>query len=277
MFKLVLRVVTQLVKLHQPQRQLLLPQVRVTSAQLLLAYLTLLQTTPLQLSLSALYLLQLLSALAVQVSLLTAVSATNKELAVLRKLRFVSSISLVYLITLGTIAGIVQSSHLFGSSVQADNLAPIARQVVPVGPSVISGKPIRIAIDGTSIDMSLIDGYYNSNTNDWTLSDTHAQFAVMSALANNQHGTTFIYGHGTDAVFGQIGEHHPSMGTVAHIYTDSGHVFSYKLDDIHDYTPNDTSILNDTIDGHPRLVVQTCTGALSQWRTMFIFEYEGVK
>jgi hypothetical protein len=195
---------------------------------------------------------------------------------VLRKLRLVSSISFVYLITLGTIAGIVQSSHLFGASVSAD-MAPVYHQTIPEGPSVISGKPLRITIDTTHIDMPLIDGYYNANADTWTLSNTHAQYAVFSALANNKEGTTFIYGHGTDAVFGEIGEHHPAMGTVAHVYTDSDHVFSYKLVDVHDYTPNDTSILNDTIDGQPRLVVQTCTGALSQWRTMFIFEYQGVQ
>jgi hypothetical protein len=194
----------------------------------------------------------------------------------LRKLRFVASISLIYFLTLGTIAGILQSSHLFGASVQADMPALWHRHIVE-GPTVISGKPIRIQIDGTNIDIGLIDGYYNSAGNSWTLSDTKAQFAVMSALANDQHGTTFVYGHGTDAVFGQIGEHHPALGTIAHIYTDSGRVFSYKLVNIHDYTPNDTSILNDLIDGSPQLVVQTCTGALSQWRTMFMFQYEGVK
>jgi hypothetical protein len=197
-------------------------------------------------------------------------------MGMLRKIRFVASISLTYILTIGTIAGILQSSHLFGASVSAD-MAPRYHQTIAEGPSVISGKPNRIVIDGTDIDMPLIDGYYNPDNNGWTLSDSQAQFAVMSALANNKQGTTFIYGHGTDAVFGKIGEHHPAMGTMAHIYTDSGHVFSYRLADIHDYTPNDTSILDDTIDGNPRLVVQTCTGALSQWRTMFMFEYEGVK
>ena len=194
----------------------------------------------------------------------------------LQKLRFVGSVSIIYFVTLGTIAGIMQSSHLFGVSVQAD-MAPALHQTMTYSPSVISGKPVRIVIDGTGVDKTLIDGYYDPANNSWTLSTTHAQFAVMSALANNQQGTTFIYGHGTDAVFGEIGEHHPAIGTIAEVYTDSGHVFSYKLINIHDYNPNDTSILNDTIDGSPRLVVQTCTGALSQWRTMFIFDYEGVK
>ena len=99
----------------------------------------------------------------------------------------------------------------------------------------------------------------------------------MSSLANNQQGTTFIYGHGTDAVFGEIGKNHPAMGTLAHITTDSGHVFTYALMNIHDYTPSDTSLFDDTVDGAPRLIVQTCSGALSQWRTMFMFDYKGVQ
>ncbi len=194
----------------------------------------------------------------------------------LQKVHFVCSISLVYFITLGTIAYIVQSSHLFGSSVSAD-MAPPLSQSIAQNPSVISGKPTRIVIDGTGIDKTLIDGYYDAATDGWTLSTTHAQYAVMSALANNTQGTTFIYGHGTDAVFGALDTHRPPLGTTAEVYTDSGHVFTYKLINIHDFNPSDTSILDDTIDGSPRLIVQTCSGALSQWRTMFMFQYEGVK
>lgn len=193
----------------------------------------------------------------------------------LRRLRFISSISIIYILTIGTIAGILQSSHFFGASVEAEQ--PIQHIKVVKKPIVISGKPTHITIDGTAIDLPLIDGYYDAASDSWTLSNTEAQFAVISSRANNQQGTTFIYGHGTTAVFGEIGEHHPPLGTTAHISTDSGRTFTYSLVDIHDYTPNDTSILRNLNDGPPRLIVQTCSGALSQWRTMFIFHYQGVQ
>jgi hypothetical protein len=195
---------------------------------------------------------------------------------VLRKLRFIASISLLYMFTIGTIAGILQSSRFFAPSVAAEQ-AVIHYPKVAQKPIVISGKPIRINIDGTGIDLPLVDGSYDANTDSWTLSETAAQFAAISSPANNQQGTTFIYGHGTAAVFGAISEQHPPLGTVAHVSTDTSRTFNYVLADVHDYTPTDTSLLDDLLSGPPRLVVQTCSGALSQWRTMFIFQYKDVQ
>lgn len=194
----------------------------------------------------------------------------------LRKLRFIASISLLYMFTIGTIAGILQSSRFFAPPAAAE--APVIHHLkVARKPVVISGKPIRISIDGTGINLPLIDGTYDATTDSWTLSKTAAQFADMSSPANNQQGTTFIYGHGTDAVFGAISQQHPPLGTLAHVSTDTNRTFNYVLDDVHDYTPNDTSLLSDLTSGAPQLVVQTCSGALSQWRTMFIFQYKDVQ
>lgn len=194
----------------------------------------------------------------------------------LRKLRFIASISLIYIATIGTIAGILQSSRFLVQPAVAEPKIPLQQKVVKK-PVVISGKPVHIAIETTSIDLALIDGSYDAATGSWTLSKTEAQFATMSSPANNQQGTTFIYGHGTAPVFGEISRQHPALGMLAHITTDSGRIFTYSLVDVHDYTPNDTSMLDDLESGAPRLVVQTCSGALSQWRTMFVFAYEGVK
>jgi len=195
---------------------------------------------------------------------------------VLRKIRFVASISLLYILTIGTMAGILQSSRFLVPPVHA--VQPVVRRPKPLqAPVVISGKPIRISIDGTSIDLPLIDGSYDPDTDSWTLSKTEAQFATISSPANTRQGTTFIYGHGTDAVFGAISQTHPPIGTLAHVSTDTGRTFNYVLSNIHDYTPTDTSILDDLADGPPRLVVQTCSGVFSQWRTMFIFTYASVQ
>lgn len=194
----------------------------------------------------------------------------------LRKLRFIASISLIYIATIGTIAGILQSSRFLVHPVVAEQAMPRQQKIIKK-PVVIRGKPVRIAIETTRINLPLIDGSYDASTDSWTLSKTEAQFATMSSPANDQQGTTFIYGHGTAPVFGEISEQHPAMGTLARITTDSGRVFTYSLIDIHDYTPNDTSVLEDLESGAPRLIVQTCSGAFSQWRTMFVFEYKSVQ
>lgn len=195
----------------------------------------------------------------------------------LQRLRFVSSITLLYIFTIGTIGGILYSSHLFGTPVWAKPARPIIhKEPAPLPPKVIAGKPTRIVIMGAGIDLPVDDGVYNPADGSWTLSDNHAQFATMTAPANNHAGMTFVYGHGTDAVFGKIGSNRPAAGTSAELHTDNGHVFTYVLAEIQDLTPNDTSILDDTASGPPRLVIQTCTGAFSEWRTMFAFAFEKV-
>ncbi len=151
------------------------------------------------------------------------------------------------------------------------------RQQRSTAPAVVSDKPIRIVISAVGINLPLDDGTYDSQTGSWTLSDTHAQYAVISEPANNHGGTTFIYGHGTDAVFGKLSAAHPPNGTAVQLYTVNGHIFVYNLVDIHDYTPSDTSLFDTMTSGSPRLVVQTCTGIFSEWRTMFTFTFTKVE
>lgn len=195
----------------------------------------------------------------------------------LRKIRFIGSIAALYILTIGTLGIIAAASYLYEKPVYATAQRNYHPQVGKHYSKAISGKPIRIALPSAGIDLPLDDGIYDPQNQTWTLSDTRAQYALMSALANDRAGTTFIYGHGTDEVFGKIGSTHPPLGATAQLYTDNGHIFTYTLADIHDYTPADTSILNDTADGAPRLVVQTCTGAFSEWRTMFIFNFSKVE
>ncbi len=195
----------------------------------------------------------------------------------LKQLRFISSISMLYILTLGTIGGILYSSHLFGEPVWATSQPTVNYQKpAPLPPKIISGKPVRLTIPSAAIDLHIIDGTYDEATEGWTLTDDKLQFATMSASANDHAGTTFVYGHGTDAVLGKIGTNRPPVGTTAQLVTDNGHTFKYVLTETKDNTPDDVAILADTASGPPRLVVQTCTGAFSQWRTMFVFAFDGV-
>lgn len=189
----------------------------------------------------------------------------------LRKVRFISSIAALYVMTIGMLGLIAVASQTLEQTVAASS-RPIAtkRQHASI-PTVISGKPIRIVIPAIAIDLPLDEGIYDSQTGSWTLSDSHAQYAVMSEPANNHAGITFVYGHGTDAVFGKLSAAQPPNGTIAQLYTDNGHVFTYSLGDVRDHTPSDTSLFDTLSNGSPQLVVQTCTGMFSEWRTMFTF------
>jgi hypothetical protein len=195
----------------------------------------------------------------------------------LHKVYFYGSIATVYILTIGAIGALLYSPHLFRQPVWAiDQTHVVHQKPIKLSPKVITGKPVRITIPSNGIDLLIDEGIYDPATRAWTLSPNHAQFAVMTIPPNNHGGTTFIYGHGTDAVFGKIGTNPPPAGTAAQIYTANGHMFSYTLQTVRNLKPNDTSILKDTSDGSPELIVQTCTGELSQWRTMFTFSFSGV-
>ena len=158
----------------------------------------------------------------------------------------------------------------------ASTEAAIKKSAVPPKPQfvLISGRPVRIVIGDSGIDLPVDEGFYNEADGTWTLSDTHAQFAMMSFLANNHSGNTFIYGHGTDQVFAQLGTRPPIAGATALIYTDNGHIFSYAFKQVRNLAPDDTSVL--AYQGPPILTVQTCTGAFSEWRSMCEFNFEKV-
>lgn len=157
------------------------------------------------------------------------------------------------------------------SSTPVAALEAAAPAVVDTAPvfQLVEGKPVRIVVPGSGIDIALDEGYYNAADGSWTLSDTHAQYAMMSVLANNHSGNTFIYGHGTDTVFGGLSTTPPTEGSVAVVHTAEGHVFEYEFESSRSVTPTETSVLDYT--GPPVLTVQTCTGAFSEWRTLYTF------
>lgn len=192
----------------------------------------------------------------------------------LQKIKFYGSIAIVYVLTFGAIGAIFYSSHLFGTTADATqgNDTVASRPLTPS--RILAGTPTRIVIPSYNIDLTVDIGHYDASTQKWSLSETRAHYAEMTAQANNRAGVTFIYGHGTDAVFGKIGTTHPPAGTIAHVYTDNGHSFTYTLQSIADLKPDQTHIFKNTFTGSPRLVIQTCTGAFSEWRTMFTFSFK---
>lgn len=197
----------------------------------------------------------------------------------LHTIRYYSSITALYLLTVGTIGAMLCSSQLFSKptwSAGQPHATAHHTDTTKAPPVVTTGKPIRIVIPMRGIDLPIDDGHYDPAAKTWTLSPDHAQFAVMTSRANNHSGTTFIYGHGTEAVFGRLGTNQPQVGTEAIIYTEKGRVFRYTLQSVRNLKPTDTSILRNTSTGPPQLVVQTCTGALSEWRTMFTFSFRKV-
>lgn len=195
-----------------------------------------------------------------------------------RKLHLISYMSLSYILTI-CVVGLAfwhLNTPARTPSVAAQQPHSVTRASTP-HKAAIAGIPTHLRITAYGIDLPIDQGTHNPADGSWTLSDTNAQFAVVSNPANDKNGNTFVYGHGTDAVFGKLGSGPLIAGTTAEIHTDNGYIFKYLFRASQDHTPNDTSIFNDVVSGPPRLTVQTCTGAWSQWRTMFTFDFQEVK
>src|SRR5581483_7669927 len=88
--------------------------------------------------------------------------------------------------------------------------ASLPNRFVAQPPIIISGQPAKIVIPSLSINLAIQPGYYYKATNTWTLSDKQAQFATITALANNYSGNTFIYGHRLPNIFANLWQLKPS-------------------------------------------------------------------
>lgn len=194
----------------------------------------------------------------------------------LKKLRYISSTAAVYLLTVGVLGYMLSpiADQLLSTPVHAEAIPAKKPPRKPEKPRfvVVSGLPTRIAIPDLGINLAVDIGTYNPANGSWTLSNTNAQFANFTALANNHTGNTFIYGHATSAVFGALAATVPPVGTVAKIYTDNG-VFLYTFTSAKTLAPNDTHIFKESTSGSSRLTIQTCTGVFSEWRTMYEFDF----
>lgn len=190
------------------------------------------------------------------------------------KLRYYTSLSSVYIVTIALgwfVLHPVARPHTQLVSLTQPQQSKIVAMLAK--PDAISGKPVRIVLPASGLDLPIDEGVYDT-TNGWTLSGYHAQFAVGSSPANNQAGDTFIYGHNNNYVFGALRHRTPDVGEQALIYTDNGHVFSYLFQSTASLTPDDTSVLS--YQGPPVLTIQTCTGSFNEWRTLFRFSFDKV-
>jgi LPXTG-site transpeptidase (sortase) family protein len=155
--------------------------------------------------------------------------------------------------------------------------APIARAYEISTPIVhrpiaaISGTPNRLVVESAGIDLPVDLGTFDQNSGAWTLSDDRAYYADSSVPANNNNGTTLIYGHAITGIFGSLPE--MQVGAKAAVYTNNGHVFNYQYQSVKQFDPNDVSIF--TSSGPPLLTLQTCAGAWDMYRSMYMFQFVG--
>ncbi len=188
------------------------------------------------------------------------------------KASFYVKAAAVYLLTIVFLWYIVRPA----SSLAQSRIVSITKPSIPAHSYIekvplVSGIPTQIVIPSESVNLPIDEGYYNASNATWTLSGYKTQFAMSSALANNLNGETFIYGHNNDYVFGALRHHTPQVGSTALLYTSNGHIFSYIFESSMSVSPSDVAVLDYA--GPPILIIQTCTGSLNEWRTMYKFDF----
>jgi sortase (surface protein transpeptidase) len=133
---------------------------------------------------------------------------------------------------------------------------------------LVQGRPIRIVLPSIGIDVSVVEGLYDSQNKTWTLGSNSAFHIATTPLVNNQSGGTYIYGHDIDAVFGKLS--HLRIGEEAVVYTDNNKKFIYQYRKIEETSPEDNKYLS--YKGDPILMLQTCSGLWSQNRIILTFD-----
>ena len=197
-----------------------------------------------------------------------------KQVSLLQRARFIVSSALLYVVTIAAIGFAVSTPYVAATPILRQPVRPV--HVQPAAPKIveISGVPTRITIPSRYVDLTVVPGVYDPSTDSWTLNGYLAQFATTSAPANNVGGETFIYGHNNDYVFGALRHAAPTAGDEAFVYTTNGHIFAYTFDNTWSVGPYDVGTLD--YQGPPVLLIQTCTGSLNQYRTMYLFTFDKV-
>ncbi|QQS20034.1 sortase [Candidatus Saccharibacteria bacterium] len=145
---------------------------------------------------------------------------------------------------------------------------PDYSNVIPPVPFAI-GHPTKVEVPSVGVSLPVVDGVYDKNTRNWTLTSDKVQYATTTALPNSRKDNTFIYGHATNWVFGPLLRVQP--GAEATVTTDT-FVFTYRLTSHEVVDPKNTALFE--YKGKPRLTLQTCTGpTLSEYRQLFYFDY----
>lgn len=137
-----------------------------------------------------------------------------------------------------------------------------------VAPTIVQGTPRSISVPSLGINVSIEDGYYDTSTGQWTLSEESAFYATPTLPVNSDSGNTLIYGHNSQKIFGKLLDIQP--GSEVTVTTDNGYVFTYVYTSTEAVDPTDVSPL--AYEGAPRLTLQTCSGIWSQTRQMFYFD-----
>jgi LPXTG-site transpeptidase (sortase) family protein len=165
----------------------------------------------------------------------------------------------------------IQKQNYIVASAAAQSTIMQAKDTTKASVKTISGSPVHITVPRLNIDLPVSNGYFDKKTGQWTLGNGAAYFATITDLPNDQHGSTFIYGHNNKSAFGPFAN--IAVGDIVSIKTSNDHTLSYVYSHDEKVSPDTTKILFETSD-KPRLVLMTCDGIWSNFRRVMYFDFK---
>lgn len=184
---------------------------------------------------------------------------------------FYSTTLLINMAVVGLLAGI--ASGWWIKKTDAVNLASVfAVSHHTLKKEAKSGIPTSLSLPSIGLNLPVKRGAYHPDGS-WTLDDLNAFFALPSVPANNQKGTTLIYGHNTKPVFKNLSALAP--GAELLVTTDNNLLFRYEYSFVTEVEPDNTSIFNTT--NAPNVTLQTCSGPWDALRSMHTFNFKAVE
>ena len=120
----------------------------------------------------------------------------------MKKITWQKSIVLLGVVLL--IGGAALLTYLERSRATSEVAAPAISSAAPkhvASATAISGNPVNLQIPSLGTNLSIIPGYYNPQTQEWTLTKDKVQYATITPEPNNEGGNTFLYGHYRSEVF----------------------------------------------------------------------------
>jgi sortase (surface protein transpeptidase) len=199
---------------------------------------------------------------------------------IIKKARYTSSVVILYGTTLlllwqgiGPVIPNVTGKARANQQNLSQTLIPPADTPKPKEIIVQSGIPVRLLVPELGMDKKILPGVYDNLNDTWIVSDAGIHYAGPSVPANDNSGSTLIYGHNNKFTFGPLQYLQP--GDIAEIFTDNNLKFTYSYVARADFSPTDTSIFEYA--GPPTLSLQTCTGWLNQIRSLYTFNFQKVE
>lgn len=198
--------------------------------------------------------------------------------AIARKTWQISNVITIYGVTLLTLwQGVKAFLPALDSNTQSDptlsGVYALRKQPELPKQEIITGKPVRLVLEALNFDREVVPGVYNDINKTWQVLPRAIHFAELSQPANNHAGNTLIYAHNNRHAFGPLKK--LKVGDKAKLYTENDYLFTYKLVQLTDHSPNDTAIFS--YRGEPLLTLMTCSGPFNEIRTFYTFQLENVQ